>query len=61
MVHANPAVSRRAFDLLRGQKSWYQIGGGHFGLLYHPSALFAEASRVQADFLAGHPLAPGVA
>lgn len=57
MVHANPAVSRRAFDLLPGEKAWYEIEGGHFGLLYHPSDLFDEASTVQADYLTRHLLA----
>lgn len=51
MVHANPNVSRRAFDLLGGEREWHEIDGGHFGLLYHPSDLFDEASGVQADFL----------
>ncbi len=51
MVHANPQVSRAAFDLLDGDKEWYEIEGGHFGLLYHPSDLFNEATSVQADFL----------
>lgn len=56
MVHANPEVSRAAFDLLGGEKEWYDIGGGHFGLLYHPSDLFDEVSTVQADYLAKHLL-----
>src|SRR5680860_151174 len=47
MVHANPEVSRKAFDLVGGEKDWYEIGGGHFGLLYHPSGHFDEASTVQ--------------
>lgn len=51
MLHANPEVSRQAFDLIPGEKEWYEIEGGHFGLLYHPSDLFDEASSVQADFL----------
>lgn len=51
MPHANPDVSRQAFDLIPGEKEWYEIEGGHFGLLYHPSYLFDEASSVQADFL----------
>jgi hypothetical protein len=51
MVHANPAVSRRAFDLLPGEKDWYDLDGGHFGLLYHPGDLFDEASTVQAAYL----------
>ncbi len=28
-----------------------EIDGGHFGLLYYPSALFEQASSVQRDFL----------
>ncbi|MGH2445441.1 MAG: hypothetical protein ACRDGD_05310, partial [Candidatus Limnocylindria bacterium] len=51
MPHANPRVSRQAFELIPGEKEWYEIEGGHFGLLYHPSDLFDEASSVQADFL----------
>jgi len=56
MAGANPDVSRRAFDSLKGEKDLYEIGGGHFGLLYHPSDLFSEASTVQAGFLAKHLL-----
>jgi pimeloyl-ACP methyl ester carboxylesterase len=51
MVHANYSVSRRAYDLIPGSKHWYEIAGGHFGLLYCPSELFEEASRVQTEFL----------
>jgi uncharacterized protein len=56
MVHANPEVSRQAFDLLPGEKDWYDLEGGHFGLLYHPSDLFNEASTVQAHYLIRHLL-----
>jgi len=51
MVHANHGVARLAFELMPGAKEWYDIGGGHFGLLYRPNELFDEATRVQADFL----------
>jgi pimeloyl-ACP methyl ester carboxylesterase len=51
MVHANYAVAKEAFRLIPGPKSWYDIAGGHFGLLYFPSDLFDEASRVQTGFL----------
>ena len=52
MVHANPSVSRHAFELLAGPKKvWHEIAGGHFGLLWYPSELFDEAARVQRDFL----------
>lgn len=56
MVHANPEVSRSAFALLAGEKDWYDIDGGHFGLLHHPSDLFDEASTVQAAYLTKHLL-----
>jgi len=51
MVHANYSVSRQAYELLPGPKQWHDIAGGHFGLLYYPSELFEEASRVQVQFL----------
>lgn len=51
MVHANYSVTRQAFELIPGRKQWYDIVGGHFGLLYYPSDLFDEASRVQTEFL----------
>lgn len=56
MVHANPEVSREAFDLLPGEKAWFDLDGGHFGLLYHPSDLFDQASCLQADYLTKHLL-----
>ncbi len=51
MVRANYAVARQTYDLILGSKQWYDIAGGHFGLLYYPSELFDEASRVQTEFL----------
>ena len=51
MVHANYSVARQAYELIPGSKQWYDIAGGHFGLLYYPSELFDEASRVQTEFL----------
>jgi hypothetical protein len=54
MVHANPDVSRQAFDLLPGEKNWYDLEGGHFGLLHYPSALFDSSSKAQADYLTHH-------
>lgn len=56
MVHANPEVSRQAFEHLPGDKDWYDLDGGHFGLLYHPSALFNEVSATQAEYLVRHLL-----
>jgi pimeloyl-ACP methyl ester carboxylesterase len=51
MVHANYAVARQAYELMPGPKQWYDIAGGHFGLLYFPSKLFDETTRVQIAFL----------
>lgn len=51
MVHANYSVSRQAYELLPGPKQWYDIAGGHFGLLYYPGERFDEASHVQTQFL----------
>jgi hypothetical protein len=51
MVHANYAVARAAYESMPGPKQWNDIAGGHFGLLYWPSDLFDEASRVQTEFL----------
>jgi len=50
MIHANYDVARQVFEQLTGPKQWYDIEGGHFGLLYHPSHLFDKASQVQAQF-----------
>ena len=50
MVHANYAVARLAFDLMPGPKEWHDIRGGHFGLIYCPSDLFDEATRLQVGF-----------
>jgi hypothetical protein len=50
-VHANPEVSRGAFDLLNGDKEWFEIEGDHFGLGITRAAPFDEATSVQADFL----------
>ena len=51
MVQCNPAVARETYDSLVGPKQWHPIAGGHFGLLWYPSDLFDEATRVQCDFL----------
>lgn len=56
MVHANPRVARRAFDLMPGPKEWHAIADGHFGLLYPPGARFQEASGIQAEFFRRHLL-----
>jgi uncharacterized protein len=54
MPGASSAVSRLAFDLVPGPKELLEVDGGHFGLLYHPGALFDLASRAERDFLVRH-------
>lgn len=51
MAHADYGVARSAYELLPDPKQWYDIAGGHFGLLYHPSPLFDEAAGAQTAFL----------
>jgi hypothetical protein len=36
---------------LPAPKEWHDIDGGHFGLVWHPSELFDEVTRVQREFL----------
>lgn len=51
MTHANYGVARLAYDLMPEPRQWYDIDGGHFGLLHHPGPLFDEATGVQTEFL----------
>lgn len=51
MVHCNPAVQRAVFEKISSAKEFYEIDGGHFGLLWHPGALFDEAVERQVRFL----------
>ena len=51
MAHCNPAVQRAVFEAITAPKKLYEIDGGHFGLLWHPGALFDEAVQCQVRFL----------
>lgn len=51
MPNANYDVAALAHQLMPDPKEWHDIAGGHFGLLYHPSPLFDEATRIQTAFL----------
>jgi pimeloyl-ACP methyl ester carboxylesterase len=51
MVHCNPEVAQATYKLMRCPKQWVDIDGGHFGLLYYPSEIFATASALQCEFL----------
>ena len=51
MAQADYGVARSAHEVMPDPKEWYDITGGHFGLLYHPSPLFDEATGTQTEFL----------
>ena len=51
MVHCNRAVQDAVFARIAGPKVFYEIEGGHFGLLYSPGRLFDEAVARQTAFL----------
>jgi len=53
MVHCNPDVTRATYELMHCPKQWADIDGGHFGLLYCPSEIFAQAIKHQCQFLVG--------
>ena len=50
MAGSKPEVAKLVFDSLAGPKEWYDIAGGHFGLVWYPSEIFDEAVSVQRDF-----------
>ena len=54
MSGANSRIARIVFDAAPQPKELVEIDGGHFGLLYFPSPLFDQASKVQQDFLTRH-------
>ena len=51
MPGASSVIAHLAFELVPGPKELLDIDGGHFGLLYHPGALFDLASRAEREFL----------
>lgn len=51
-----PAVAREVFDRITGPKEWFEVSGGHFGLVYFPSREFETSSSAQAQFLSSHLL-----
>ena len=54
MPGANSDVARYAYSLAPEPKQLVEVDGGHFGLLFYPSALFNEASATQANFFIEH-------
>ena len=51
MPGAEAEIARLVFNEVQGLKEWYEVGGGHFGLLYYPSTFFDQASKAEIDFL----------
>jgi hypothetical protein len=49
-----PSVAREAFNSIRAPKEWFEVAGGHFGLVYYPSPEFDASSSAQARFLSKH-------
>ncbi len=47
-------VALMAYEHLLGPKELRWVGGGHFGLLEHPSGWFDVASGLEAEFLVRH-------
>jgi pimeloyl-ACP methyl ester carboxylesterase len=51
MVHCNRSVQQAVFEKITARKKLYEIDGGHFGLVWHPSKLFDESVECQVGFL----------
>ena len=51
MVHCNRSVQQAIFEKIAAPKKWYEIDGGHFGLLWRPSQLFDKSVECQVGFL----------
>jgi hypothetical protein len=51
MEHCNRSVQDAVFEKIAAPKTFYEIDGGHFGLLWSPGPLFDEAAAQQTKFL----------
>jgi len=51
MEYSNDKVTYEVYKKITQPKEWLDIDGGHFGLLYYPSALFDKSSKAQIGFL----------
>lgn len=54
MSGANTKVTSEIFSAIKQPKEWFEVDGGHFGLLYYPSSIFDKSSQAQIDFLNKH-------
>ncbi|WP_353473004.1 alpha/beta fold hydrolase [Salipiger sp. H15] len=59
MPGCDPEVQRAVYARIPGRKSFHEIDGGHFGLLWTDGPLFEEAAAAQVGFLRTH-LPPSV-
>ena len=53
VANASPTVARQCFDSIPAVKTWLDITGGHFGLLYEDSDIFNQAVAADQTFLDG--------
>jgi len=53
MAGCNRMVQDAVFEKIAAPKAFYEIDGGHFGLLWSPGRLFDEAVAQQVQFLRG--------
>jgi len=51
MPGASSELAREVYKAAPEPKELFEIDGGHFGLLYYPSPIFAQASQAEVDFL----------
>ena len=51
VANASPTVARQCFDSIPAVKTWVDITGGHFGLLYEDSDIFNQAVAADQSFL----------
>lgn len=54
MPGSRPDVAFMTYEQTPGPKKLLEIDGGHFGLLYHDSPIFAQVSSAEAAFLVEH-------
>lgn len=54
MTGAEPSVALATFEAAPEPKERLILDGGHFGLLYYPSARFERVAAAQVDFLTRH-------
>lgn len=51
MVGSKPTIARAVIEAAPAEKEIVDVHGGHFGLLWHPSAEFDRAVDAQREFL----------